>query len=91
MQNGLVELEINGQKVLVFDLMEGQSLIQNLNETLKKEEDNLAFGYFQGISVKEGLGDTKILGVYITEVNGFAYLSTLKGVLINSSKANSLG
>ena len=78
MQNGLVELDFNGQKVLIFDLMEGQSLIQNLNETLKKEEDNLAFGYFQGISVKEGLGDTKTLGVYITEVNGFAYLSTDK-------------
>ena len=28
--------------------------------------------------MKEGLGDTKILGVYITEVNGFAYLSTDK-------------
>ena len=80
-QNGLVELVVNEQKVLVFDLLEGQSLIQNLNETLKKEEDNLAFGYFQGISVKEGLGDTKTLGVYITEVNGFAYLSTDKEVV----------
>ena len=36
-ESGIVELIIDDQKVLVFDVLEGQSPIQNLNESLNKE------------------------------------------------------
>lgn len=77
-ENGLVELIIDDQKVIVFDVKEGQSPIQNLNEALNKEEENLASSFFVGVPIKSGPESYKDLGFYITESNGFAYLSLNK-------------
>ena len=80
-ENGLIELIVDDQKIIIFDFFEGQSPIQNLNEALKKEEENEANGYFQGVSLKSGPEDYKGKGFFITEKNGFAYLSINKDVI----------
>jgi hypothetical protein len=80
-ENGLIELIVDDQKIIVFDFFEGQSPIQNLNEALKKEEENEANGYFQGASLKSGPDDYKGKGFFITEKHGFAYLSINKDVI----------
>ena len=77
-ESGIVELIIDDQKVLVFDVLEGQSPIQNLNELLNKEEENLASGFFKGVPIKSGPEDYFTLGFFITETNGYAYVSLHK-------------
>ena len=77
-ENGLVELIVDDQKVIIFDFKEGQSPIQNLNESLNKVEENATNSYFTGVDIKRGAEAYKDLGFYITEKNGFAYLSLNK-------------
>lgn len=75
-ESGIVELIIDGQKVLVFDYLAGNSPIQNLNNLLKKEEENSSSSFFKGVTVKSGEEEINLSGFFISEANGFAYLSS---------------
>jgi hypothetical protein len=77
-ESGMVELIIDDQKVLIFDVLEGQSPIQNLNNALNKEEENITTGFYVGVPIKSGPEDYATLGFFIAEANGYAYISLNK-------------
>jgi hypothetical protein len=82
-ESGIVELIIDGQKVLVFDYLAGNSPIQNLNNLLKKEEENSSSSFFKGVTVKSGEEEINLSGFFISEANGFAYLSSSETAIDN--------
>ncbi len=78
---GIVELRINGGVVYIFDLIDGQSPIQLLNEELNLNEENGDFGYFKSIILSSEDEALRKVGGYISELNDFAMVSSDKAIL----------
>ena len=78
---GMVELRINGGVVYIFDLIDGQSPIQVMNEKMNLNEENGSFAFFKSIALRSENMELRKNGGYISELNGFALISNDKAIL----------
>lgn len=78
---GIVELRINGGVVYIFDLIDGQSPIQAMNEKMNLNEENGSFAFFKSIALMTDNIALRKTGGYVSELNGFAMVSNDKAVL----------
>ena len=67
----MVELRINGGVVYIFDLIDGQSPIQVMNEKMNLNEENGSFAFFKSIALRSENMELRKNGGYISELNGF--------------------
>jgi len=78
---GIVELRIKGGLVYIFDLIDGQSPIQLMNEKMNLKEENGDFAFFKSIALRSENLELSKTGGYISELNGFAMVSNDKEIL----------
>ncbi len=81
MNHGVVILRNNNESLAIFDFNEGQSPIQNLNESLSKTELNQEFATYDHIQfsslINQGTNDQ----LHVAESDGFCLLSHNKDFL----------
>ena len=78
---GIVELRINGGVVYIFDLIDGQSPIQAMNEKMNLNEENGSFAFFKSIALMTDNIALRKTGGYVSELNDFAMVSDDKAIL----------
>ena len=88
---GVLLLKKGKESVILLDMKEGQTLLENINDTNGNENAEKNFQYLKGIKLPLILDSTEKTGVYASDIEGFAILSKNKLLFDQFTTEVSLG
>ncbi|TXH58558.1 MAG: hypothetical protein E6Q89_03160 [Bacteroidia bacterium] len=75
LDKGLVEIEVNGEKVVISDFIGSQDPLNTLYDFIQKNPENQPYGYFQNIQLYKGFPSSVKEGFYAYNADNYVVMS----------------
>ena len=75
LNDGIVSFAFEGKPVLLCNFVEGQNLVQNLNEYFQRQEDNSLIGKFDNLSISQKISSSRLNSYFISTIDNVAIIT----------------
>lgn len=88
---GILILKKGNKSIVVFDMKEGQTILENMSEAIGNASPEDNFQYFKDAKLTRFIDSNDKMGMYVGDVQGFAILSKHKSLFDQFTTEVSLG